>query len=285
MWRPSIEIAQRGGVRHPRWLTLRSALGANALLGVTLFAAALGANSRAPRIVPWVPSTAARVVSQDVVAEHEALSFRCDKARCQVKATYRVRAGSDQQVELRFVVPIKAPVTARFGTANGAVTVAGAPAVRASEVLAKIPLNYPDKDRPPMYEATVIGPLSAGLNELSFEYVQPLGGEESLRKGTLSQSFNYGLWPLREWKRAQGFTLDFTATLERSAPSLWQRWFGTVREMNCWFGDRQTMAPPKLPLRRTQRRDVLWLEARVPLPAIPETVGCLIADDLDVDDE
>jgi hypothetical protein len=255
----------------------------NTLLGAALVAAGAGANSRAPRVVPWLPSTAASGLSQDVVAEHEALTFRCDQARCLVKATYRVRAGSAQQVELRFVLPVKAPVTARFGTSKGMVSVAGAPAVTTAEVLRKVPLDYPSKDRPPMYEATVVGPLSAGLNELSFEYVQPLGGQESRREGSLSQFFDYGLWPLREWKRAKGFTLDFTATLERAEPSLWQRWFGTVREMRCSFGDRQTMAPPPLPLRRTQRGDVLWLEARVALPAVPETVGCLIADDLDVD--
>jgi len=261
----------------------RSLLAANAALCGTLLAAAAAANSRAPRVVPWLPSTAARAVSQDVVAEHEALSFRCDKARCQVKASYRVRAGAAQQVELRFVVPIKAPVTARFGTANGTVSVTGATAVKVSEVLAKIPLSYPDKDRPPIFEAAVVGPLAAGLNEVSFEYVQPLGGRESLHDGTMSQFFHYGLWPLREWKRAKGFTLDFTATLVRPGPSLWQRWFGSVREMDCSFGDRESMAPPPLPLRRTQRGDVLWLEARVPLPVIPETVSCWIGDDLDVD--
>jgi len=218
------------------------------------------------------------------VAEHEALSFSCDPARCQVKATYRVRAGSAQQVELRFVVPIKASVSARFGTSKGSVSVTGATATRVSETLSKIPLNYPEAKRPPMFEAAVVGPLGAGLNEVSFEYVQPLGGQESQSEGSMSQFFHYGLWPLREWKRAQGFTLDFAATLTRPAPSWWQRTFGTVREMNCWFGDRETMAPPPLPLRRSQRGDVLWLEARVPLPVIPETVGCLIADDLDIDD-
>jgi hypothetical protein len=129
----------------------------------------------------------------------------------------------------------------------------------------------------------VVGPLGAGPNELSFEYIKPLGGQESLSKGSMSQYFDYGLWPLREGKRAKGFKLDLTATLERPDPSWWQRWFGTVREMNCWFADRGTMAPPALPLRRTQRGDVLWLEASVPLPVIPETVSCLIADDLDVD--
>ena len=99
----------------------------------------------------------------------------------------------------------------------------------------------------------------------------------------MSQMFDYGLWPLREWKRAKGFKLDFTATLQRPAPTWWQRWFGTVRQMNCWFSDRQTLQPPPLPLRRTQRGATLWLEASVPLAVIPEAVGCLIADDLDID--
>jgi hypothetical protein len=254
---------------------------ATLVLGLALLAGEAAANSRAPRTVPHLPSTAPRAVSQGVMVEHEALSFRCDQARCQVKASYRVRSESAQQVELRFVVPLKAPVTARFGTSGGNVSFARAQALK-SELQTKVALNYPDKDTPPIYEATVVGPLNVGLNEVSFEYVQPLGGQ-AFGDDNLSQVFDYGLWPLREWKRAQGFTLDFTATLTRPAPSWWQRTFGTVREMNCWFSDRQTLNPPRLPLRRTQRGGVLWLEARVPLPVIPETVGCLIADDLDID--
>jgi hypothetical protein len=248
------------------------------LICVALLASGAGANSRAPRTVPSIPSTAPRAVSQDVIVEHEALTFRCDNARCQVKATYRVRAGSAQQVELRFVVPIKAPVTARFGTSTGTVSFALAQALK-SEIEANVALNYPDADTPPIYEATVVGPLAAGLNQLSFEYVQPLGAQESLRDGSMSQHFNYGLWPLREWKRSTGFQLDFTATLVRPAPSWWQRWFGTVREMDCWLGNRL----PRMPLRRTQRGDVLWLQANILMPVIPDAMGCLIADDLDID--
>lgn len=59
--------------------------------GATPVTVCAAANSRAPLTVPWIPSTAPRAVSQDVVTEHEALTFRCDKVRCQVKATYRVR--------------------------------------------------------------------------------------------------------------------------------------------------------------------------------------------------
>lgn len=221
-------------------------------------------------------------MSEDVIAEHETLTFRCDKARCQVKATYRVRAGSAQQVELRFVVPIKAPVTARFGTSMGTVSIVRADALKA-ELDARIGLNYPDREVPPIYEATVVGRLSPGLNEVSFEYVQPLGGE-GRDEATESQYIKYGLWPLREWKRAKGFTFDFTATLQRPAPSWWQRWFGTVREMACWLGDEFGVKPPAFPVRRAQRNGVLWLQASVPMPRIPEAVHCLIADDLDVEE-
>lgn len=251
-------------------------------LGLALCASSAVANSRAPISVPALPSTAPRAVSQDVQAEHETLSFRCDKARCLVKAVYRVRAGSTQQVELRFVVPIKAPVTARFGTSKGIVSVARADALKA-ELDARVGLNYPDRLVPPIYQATVLGPLSAGLNEVSFEYVQPLGGE-GRDKGTETQYIKYGLWPLREWKRAKGFTLDFTATLERPEPTWWQRWFGTEREMACWLGDEFGVKPPAFPVRHTQRGDLLWLQASVPLPRIPEGLHCLIADDLDVEE-
>jgi len=124
-----------------------------------------------------------------------------------------------------------------------------------------------------------------GFNELSFEYQQPLGAKETnygyfRGEGDMVQSFEYGLWPLREWKRAQNFALDFTATLTRPAPSLWQRWFGSVREMACGFDDGAQLPPP-LPVRRTQRADELWLQATVLLPTIPATVRCRIGDDLD----
>ena len=275
MWLRSTDVGAR--VNAIRGL-IAAALG----LDVLVFAVGAAANSKAPLFVPWIPSTAPRAVSQDVVAEHESLTFRCDEVRCQVKAAYRVRAGSAQQVELRFVLPVKAPVTARFGTANGTVTVGGAPIARAEEVVEKIPLNYPIRLRLPFYEASVQGPLSTGVNEISFEYVQPLGGQ-GRSETSMTRFFHYGMWPLREWKRAKDFSFDFTATLKRPAPSWWQRWFGTVREMDCAFGDRVTFKPPRLPLRRTQRGDSLWLQARTPLPVIPETISCFIGDDLDVD--
>lgn len=258
-----------------------SSLRLRCILGVALYATSAGANSRAPLRIPAVPSTAPRALSQDVVVEHETLSFDCDKARCQVKATYRVRAGSAQQVELRFVAPLEAPVTARFGSSMGKVSVVRADALKA-EIDARLSYNYPDRMAPPIYEATVVGPLSAGLNEVSFEYIQPLGGE-GRDKATESQYFGYGLWPLREWKRAQSFTLDFTATLQRPAPSWWQRWFGTVREMACWVSDELGVKPPPFSVTHTQRGDVLWLQASVRMPRIPEALSCLIADDLDVE--
>ena len=106
-------------------------LGARVLLVIASSSTGAAANSRAPRTVAWIPSTAPRAVSPDVVAEHETLTFRCDEVRCQVRAAYRVRAGSAQQVELRFVAPIKAPVTARFGTSTGTVSFVRADALKA----------------------------------------------------------------------------------------------------------------------------------------------------------
>jgi hypothetical protein len=270
----SLRSIDGGKSRGPYARAAASVMG----LAVLSLAGAAVANSRAPLFVPWIPSTAPRALSEDVVAEHEMLVFRCDEVRCRVKASYRVRAGSAQQVELRFVLPVKAPVTAKFGSASGTVTVAGAPTATAAEVLEKIPLNYPMSQRLPFYEASVEGPLKPGINEVSFEYVQPLGGQ-GRSEASMTRFFHYGLWPLREWKRAKDFSLEFTATLSRPAPSWWQRWFGTVREMDCSFGDRVTLDPPPLSLRRTQRKDTLWLHARVPLPVIPETISCYIADD------
>lgn len=278
-WPQSTDIAGLGRALPAR---THGKIGLVSLLCTVLFASSAVANSRAPLVVPALPSTAPRAVSEDVVIEHEALTFRCDKVRCKVKAAYRVRAGAPQQVELRFVVPIKAPVTARFGTSDGTVSFARADALQA-EIEENISLNYPDRVVPPIYEATVVGPLSAGLNEVSFEYVQPLGGE-GRDKATESQYFNYGLWPLREWKRAKGFTLDFTATLQRPEPTWWQRWFGSVREMACWISDDFGVKPPAFPVRHTQRGNVLWLQASVPLARIPDAVNCLVADDLDVED-
>ena len=242
------------------------------------------ANLRAPRVVPALPSTAARTVSTALEVQHESLMFRCGPDECAVRAVYAVHASAAERVQLRFVLPVAARVTARFGSASGTLTLVEKPAL-STDLPGNVQLDFFGKPAPPAYEATVVGDVAAGESELSFEYQQPLGARETnygyfRGEGDMVQSFEYGLWPLREWKRAQGFALDFTATLQRPAPSLWQRWFGSVREIACSFGD-YPRPPPALPVRRTQRGDELWLQASVPLPSIPATVRCRIGDDLD----
>jgi hypothetical protein len=242
------------------------------------------ANLRAPRVVPALPSTAPSTVSTALEVQHESLMFRCGSDSCSVRAVYAVRASAAERVELRFVVPVPARVTARFGNASGTLTLVEKPALR-TELSGNVQLEFFGEPAPPAYEATVVGDVALGFNELSFEYQQPLGAQETnygyfRGEGDMVQSFEYGLWPLREWKRAEHFALDFTATLDRPAPNLWQRWFGSVREMVCGFSD-YPQPPPALPVRRTQRGDELWLQASVPLPTIPATVRCRIGDDLD----
>jgi hypothetical protein len=262
-------------------LTLSLAL----LLGlsgvVSLRERSASANLRAPRTIPWLPSTAASAV-ESLTVEHEDLVFACDAVRCKVQATYRVLASQSLGIELRFVVPLPALTTARIGNAQGRVVVVEAPALK-TVIEKNAGFDYPDADRPTIYQATVRAPITVGENALTFEYVQPLGAVERAYgyftgPGRMVQEFGYGLWPLREWRRSPGFTIDLTVGVPRNPPTRWQRWFGHVKTVGCVTTTEFTLSSPPPVVSREQQGDVFSYHAKI-AGEIPIRLDCSIGDD------
>jgi hypothetical protein len=239
-------------------------------------------NIRGPRIVPWMPSTAASAVN-NLTVRHEDLSFSCDSSQCKVVATYFVRSRQPYDVELRFIIPVPALATARVGNAAGRVSVIQAPA-KETTLEKNIFFDYREYDRPPCYQATVTAPISVGENTLTFEYLQPLGAFERgygyffPREGRMVQEFAYGLWPLREWRRAPDFKIHLTVTIPRMPPTRWQRWFGKTKTIACFLRTEPPQADPHLEPSREQRGNVFWYEADI-AGEIPTEVACHIGDD------
>ena len=189
-----------------------------------------------------MPSSAPDRPRADLEARvlREDLTFRCRKAACNVVATYLVDCDRAASVSLDFLVPVKARVTGRIGAAPGVVTVAaGDSALPALEKRVDLGSHYLVRDErlPPLYRATVSGNLTAGRNQIVFEYEQPLGAKERghgyFKKGSMEPEFFYLLWPLKEWTRARDFAIDLRVEIDRVPPSWWKRTFGDPADVTC----------------------------------------------------
>jgi hypothetical protein len=268
MWPPGADRPRRRAA---------TALAALALLALTAPPAA--ANVRAPRRTPGMPSSAAGPPAGDPKATvlRETLSFRCQGTTCRVTARYTVDADRAAPVTLDFMLPVAAAVTARAGNAPAAVAVATAdPAAADLDRRLKLRDHYlvpDDQPLPPLFRATVALPLSAGRNELTFEYDQPLAalerGHGYFKKGRLVSELYYLLWPLKEWTRAPDFAIELALEIDRSPPSWWQRTFGHPTDVSCG---------PQVPGTRAQVGGQLLFRARLGAQ-FPDVLTCQIGED------
>ena len=256
--------------------------GALLLPGAVLALAALqalpaAANLRAPVVVPASPSFALATAGAGLTVERERLRFACGAASCEVTAEYEVTAAAAVTVGLSFVLPVDGPVTARTNARADAVTVAPAAPLSAEERKAA---GRAGRNAPPLFRALFESTLEAGRNTLAVAYRQPLGAEETdygywKKTGRMVQSFGYEVWPLAEWPRSPAFRLSLAVSLERPAPGLLSRWFGSPRSIACLTSDPSAPVPP---FRREQRGGELWYEAELG-PSLPDRITCFLADE------
>lgn len=228
-----------------------------------LLATPAHANLRAPTIVPTGVSAGPLPPAGDAPVEvlNERLSFSCDSNRCNVNATYRIRAQRDVTLSLTFIMATPEKAAAEV---NGHST-----QVSAAVPLAKLPpeadipndLRQPNGNPPPLFEVTFAAALVTGPNTVRVTYPQPLGREERghsyWSKGRFLEFFRYELWPIFKWRRPAEFAIDLSITMPRSPPSLWKRWFGTARSIGCEGVD------PAQPGTREQQGNTLRYAARI----------------------
>jgi hypothetical protein len=241
------------------------------------------ANLRAPGSVPHAPSSALYAPAGGLTVTGEELSFDCGDTRCAVTAAYAVSAAKADRLAFEFILPVKEQVAVRVGPAGAAVKVGPAEPLneRETKALAAAARSFRN-DRASLFRARFEATLAAGANRIVITYNQPLGAHERdygyFKKGRWVQTFQYEVWPLKEWTLAPGFTAKLTVAMPRPAPSWWKRTFGTVRSIACHGATGEKSAP--LPgARLTQRGKTLEYRVDLGAAALPDRLGCSLGDE------
>jgi hypothetical protein len=250
---------------------------------ITLASGPAAANLRAPGFVPHSPSSALYAPAGGLTVTGEELSFDCTE-RCAVTAAYAVTAAKEGRLAFEFILPVKEQVAVRVGPAGAAVKVGPAEPLNQREAKAMDAANARSfrSDRTPLYRARFEATLVAGANRIVVTYSQPLGAYERdygyFKKGRWVQTFQYEVWPLKEWALAPGFTASLTVTMPRPAPGWWKRTFGKVRSIACRSlkGDTST---PLVGARVTQRGRTLEYRANLAAAGLPDRLACSLGDE------
>lgn len=207
---------------------------------------AVQANVRAPKMHPKSPSSAIAFPSFDpgLTIQSEKLTFICNSGSCLVKAAYFIHAMRDVQVDFDFMVPSKSKVFAILGKKSQEVMAVPAQATWMRNSQDKIRHEHHfyllvDKD-PPIYRASVTLALHAGRNRLEFKYRQELSLVEArhgyFTKSEFAKRIEYLLGPIKEWRKADDFKIDFEMMIYRKPPSWFERTFGHPITIGCFLG-------------------------------------------------
>lgn len=241
------------------------------------------ANLRAPGSVPHAPSSALYAPAGGLTVTGEELTFDCSE-RCAVTAAYAVSAAKEGRLAFEFILPVKEQVAVRAGPAGAAVKVGPAEPLgeREAKGLAAASARSFRGDCAPLYRARFEATLAAGANRIVVTYSQPLGAYERdygyFKKGRWVRTFQYEVWPLKEWMLARGFTARLIVTMPRPAPGWWKRTFGTVRSIACRALKDDT-STPLVGARLTQKGGTLEYRADLPAAALPDRLVCNLGDE------
>lgn len=230
-----------------------------------LLPAALPANLRAPwHIQPF--STFSLLPGgkvQGLTVLGETLEFACDSlfqgdpdaaklgaSACRVKAVYRINSTGTAQAGLEFIGPSAESMTVQVNGRQAATAVTkiqmGENAAARYGMIAVC--RHCGSDDMPLYSAKFQAGFQSGANEIVIAYTQPLASREAsygyFQTSTWAQSFDYELWPLKEWNLAPGFTI--AVRISSPKPGLFSRLFKEGPQWKC--GGIQLTKRPPLPV-------------------------------------
>lgn len=241
-----------------------------------LVSASVQANMRAPNNALEPPSAALNKPSAQsalpaLTVLNENLNFDCDYQHCRVEAIYRIQAASAATLTFDFILPTQSKVNAMVGGATVSTQLQQDGNWRYDRSEPRLGQYFPDTSFP-LYRARFNGHLTAGVNEISVRYLQPLGQSERTY-GYFTQSrfveiLTYELAPLKTWRLADNFTMNITLTTPRKRPdrdgwSLFNR-----RSVDC-----------ALPGQKVVKQADKWVyQARLGRN-FPNRLLCLIGDD------
>jgi hypothetical protein len=84
-------------------------------------------------------------------------------------------------------------------------------------------------------------------------------------------SVQYEVWPIKQWRRSEDFTLDLTVKMKRDEPGWWASTFGTLRGLRCALGRRGQVL--------TSVQEDGQLVVRRELRELPDRLFCYMGDE------
>lgn len=235
------------------------------------------ANMRGP-VFKSEGSSSSLYPKADVKVQREELSFDCSRSFCKVKVAYWLEAKQGASTELSFITPNESEVKAQVNQQPVESKTKPLQVMRSQErrLQKEFPNNADDLRK--LYQASFPAQLNAGENRVEVEYSQPLYEFEAdygyFKKSRFLSALRYEVWPLKEWKLAEDFTLTVHANFQpQSKPNFLERNLGTIEIIRC-FDDRQDA-----PLPTDQRKTPYGQQATFIGAKLPNRLVCLIGDD------
>lgn len=214
----------------------------------------------------------------DVQVQREELTFDCGRSVCKVRASYFLDTKDEASTELSFITPDAVGVKAQVNQQPVVSSTKPLQIMRSQErrLQKEFPNNADDLRK--LYQASFPAQLNVGENRVDVEYSQPLYEFEAdygyFKKSRFLSALRYEVWPLKEWKLSEDFTLTVQANFQpQSKPNFLERNLGTIEIIRC-FDDRQD---PPLPT--DQRKTPYSQQASFIGAKLPNRLVCLMGDD------
>lgn len=184
------------------------------------------ANLRPPKIIHHPPSSTLYRLSADPIVVREEMNVECDQHICDVVAKYIIDVENRFSAEVDFMIPGEIDVSVKVGQNS-------APVRKKSVPYGKDPREKDAGKDPffgifnPLFRASFPLSLEQGQHEILIQYRQPLSQKEFgygyFSEGYFVGTFQYELWPIKEWKIAPDFALNLFVALKSNSLSWWEQ--------------------------------------------------------------
>ena len=222
------------------------------------------ANMRAPYTQERFPSYPLSSVSDQFIVKKETLNFACPQVfqnssksqkltslTCKVLATYEIQSNLSGKYELQFVSTSQQETTVTVNTEIPLKVTPQKFLVKETDLEIYRLSNHCTFCKEPneLFTVTFSTVFQKGTNHISIEYFQPVSSQESdygyFKDGKWTHSFMYELWPLKEWKLADNFTMQLT--FSTITGGVLERFWNKTVDASCSGIDLQyTEYPPSI---------------------------------------
>lgn len=200
------------------------------LLYLTSFSAI--ANLRAPQYRVTQPSHALQATNPKLKVINETLTFECRNAQCQVTANYSIWSEENTIIHSSFVSPTKVGIKILVNNLNTQTLIK-----QTREGDAPEEFHY-GHDEAPTFETFFSAQLIKGKNTILIRYEEPLSYQEynyshTRSIGDFEYTFQYALWPLKEWQLDENFFLSLKVSFEQNQLPWWSKLWKKMYQLKC----------------------------------------------------